>query len=118
MDGFCARQLKAKFDFKAQVWIGRSRAFLGHEADQLSIAATIPPEASISPTLLRRARSVAAEYAKLTAQNAESYDVAVAKKIGELGPVTTALRDWQDAQHVSYIVQSLRLSRLSATPLN
>jgi hypothetical protein len=43
---------------------------------------------------------VAAEHAKLAAQNAEDYDVAVAKKIGELGPVTTALKDWQDAQHV------------------
>jgi hypothetical protein len=43
---------------------------------------------------------VAAEHAKLAAQNAENYDVAVAKKIGELGPVTTALKDWQDAQHV------------------
>jgi hypothetical protein len=62
--------------------------------------AAIPPEASISPTLLTRARLIAAEYAKLAAQNAENYDVAVAKKIGELGPVTTALKDWQNAQHV------------------
>lgn len=63
-------------------------------------AAPASPEASISPTLLTRARSVAAEYTKLAAQNAESYDVAVAKKIGELGPVAAALKDWQDAQHV------------------
>jgi hypothetical protein len=109
LDGFCARQLKAKFDFKAQVRIGRSRAFWDTKLTSFLTAATIPPEASISPTLLTRARSVAAEYAKLTAQNAESYDVAVAKKIGELGPVTTALKDWQDAQHVSYIVPILAL---------
>ena len=43
---------------------------------------------------------IAAEHAKLAAQNAKNYDVAVAKKIGELGPVTTALKDWQNAQHV------------------
>jgi len=51
---------------------------------------------------------VAAEHAKLAAQNAENYDVAVAKKIGELGPVTTALKDWQDAQHVG--LQTLHAS--------
>ena len=62
--------------------------------------ASFPAEASLSPNLLTRAQSGAAEHAKLAAQNAESYDVAVAKKIGELGPVTTALKDWQDAQHV------------------
>lgn len=59
-----------------------------------------PPEASISPALLTRARSVSAEHAKLSAQNAENYDVQVAKKIGELGSITTALKNWQDAQHV------------------
>ena len=81
---------------------------LSKGADFFSLQAAIPPEASISPTLLTRARLVAAEHAKLAAQNAENYDVAVAKKIGELGPVTTALKDWQDAQHVG--VQTLHAS--------
>ena len=54
----------------------------------------------ISPILLQRARSVAAEHQKLSAANAENYDVAVAKKIGELGPTCTALKDWEDANNV------------------
>lgn len=99
LDGFCARQLKVSVDFKAQVRTDECANPLSRELTAFHTA-TVPPEASISPTLLTRARSVAAEYAKLAAQNAESYDVAVAKKLGELGPVTTALRDWQDAQHV------------------
>ncbi|KAJ9497302.1 Peptide chain release factor 1, mitochondrial [Exophiala xenobiotica] len=55
--------------------------------------------AQVSPILLRRARAVAAERDQLSAANAESYDVAVAKKIGELSPVCTALKDWEDAQN-------------------
>ncbi|KIW61566.1 hypothetical protein PV05_01671 [Exophiala xenobiotica] len=53
----------------------------------------------ISPILLRRARAVAAERDQLSAANAENYDVTVAKKIGELSPVCTALKDWEDAQN-------------------
>jgi hypothetical protein len=37
----------------------------------------------------------------LSTANAENYDVAVAKKIGELGPVVAALKEWEDAQSVS-----------------
>ena len=52
-----------------------------------------------------------AEHAKLSAQNAENYDVAVAKKIGELGPVTEALKNWQDAQHVGTASSCLRATQ-------
>ncbi|OCT52845.1 Peptide chain release factor 1, mitochondrial [Cladophialophora carrionii] len=54
--------------------------------------------ADLSPILLRRARTVAAEHQHLSSANAENYDVAVAKKIGELGPVVAALKEWEDAQ--------------------
>ena len=60
--------------------------------------------------LLNRARSVAAEHAKLSAQNAETYDVNTAKKIGELVSVTAALRAWDDAQNVRRIKLSIRLN--------
>lgn len=50
--------------------------------------------------LIDRARSVAAEYSKLSATNAQNYDVAVAKRIGELGPVTAALKEWDEAHSV------------------
>ncbi|KAJ9603901.1 Peptide chain release factor 1, mitochondrial [Cladophialophora chaetospira] len=52
----------------------------------------------LSPILLRRARAIAADHQQLSASNAETYDVAVAKKIGELGPIVTALKEWEDAQ--------------------
>jgi len=43
---------------------------------------------------------VAAEHSKLSKQNAENYDLSVAKRIGELGSVTTALKEYEEAQDV------------------
>jgi hypothetical protein len=43
---------------------------------------------------------VASEHARLSAENAENYDLAVAKKIGEMSPVRAALIEWEDAQNV------------------
>jgi len=54
----------------------------------------------ISPILLERARAISEEHGQLSVRNVENYDVTVAKKIGELGPVTEALRDWENAQNV------------------
>lgn len=54
----------------------------------------------VSPSLLERARGIASEHAKLSLQNAEDYDVSVAKRIGELSSVTSALKEYEDAQHV------------------
>jgi hypothetical protein len=115
---FCAWQLKAKDDFNGQVQTGLGDTPLlldTHEADRLSTAAATPPEASLSPALLARARSVAAEHAKLAAQSAESYDVAMAKRMGELGPVTTALTEWQEAQHVCCYPHSSKMQRCTAS---
>ncbi|EXJ88856.1 peptide chain release factor 1 [Capronia epimyces CBS 606.96] len=61
----------------------------------------------ISPVLLQRARAVAAEHQQLTAANATDYDVGIAKKIGELSSVATALKEWDDAQHSLVELQSL-----------
>src|ERR1700760_942810 len=69
-------------------------------------AALFPASASpgdipvLSSVLLDRARSIAAEHQQLVAANVEKYDVGVAKKIGELGGVVEALKEWEDAQNV------------------
>ncbi|KAK5937567.1 Peptide chain release factor 1, mitochondrial [Knufia obscura] len=52
---------------------------------------------TISPSLLERARNIADEHAKLSAANAENYDLSIAKRIGELGSVTTALKEYEEA---------------------
>lgn len=51
--------------------------------------------ASISPILIARARNLAAEHDKLSAQLAESYNLKLAKRIGELAPTANALQEWQ-----------------------
>jgi len=56
-------------------------------------------EADISPSLLERARNVAAEHKKLSAANAESYDVDTAKRLGELGVIASALKEYEDAHN-------------------
>lgn len=55
---------------------------------------------SVSPSLLERARNISAEHARLTAANAENYDLSVAKRIGALSPVTTALKEYEEAHDV------------------
>ncbi|KIV82939.1 hypothetical protein PV11_05004 [Exophiala sideris] len=65
------------------------------------------PESQVSPVLLRRARAVAAEHAQLSAANADNYGVSVAKKIGELSTVCTALKDWEEAQSSLTELESL-----------
>ena len=69
---------------------------------RLQSTATTSIDGILSPVLLRRAQSVASEHARLSAENAETYDLAVAKKIGEMGPVAAALKEWEDAQNVRF----------------
>lgn len=54
----------------------------------------------LSQGLLERARKTAAEYSRLNGENAESYDITVAKRIGELSSVTTALKEYEAARNV------------------
>lgn len=53
----------------------------------------------ISPGLLDRARNIANEHKTLSAANAENYEVDTAKRIGELGVVVSALKEYEDAQN-------------------
>ena len=62
--------------------------------------AGVDSEAAPSSILLQRARSIAAEHATLSAQNAESYDVSVAKRVGELTSTASIVKEWEDAQIV------------------
>lgn len=51
----------------------------------------------ISPSLLARAQSIAAEHEKLSREIQEGYDSQSARKIGELSTVTNALKEWEAA---------------------
>ena len=50
--------------------------------------------------MLNRARSIAAEHARLSEQLADSFDTKTAKRVGELAPVTNALKEWDKANEV------------------
>ncbi|KAF2092105.1 release factor [Saccharata proteae CBS 121410] len=53
---------------------------------------------SISPALLSRARSIAAEHDQLTKKLAENFDINTAKRIGEISRVADALKEWDRAE--------------------
>lgn len=71
-------------------------------ADFSAIATANP---IISPALLGRARSVAAEHGKLAQQLSVEYDTEVAKKVGELSTTVKALEDWELASSVCRIAE-------------
>ena len=66
---------------------------------QSTNTALIPP---ISPTLLGRARALAAEHAQLSKQLDSEYDIQLAKKAGALANVAEALNGWEAANNVSH----------------
>ena len=53
---------------------------------------------AFSPALLARARGMAAEHDKLSSETSETFDMKIAKRIGELKSVATALKEWEDTQ--------------------
>lgn len=61
---------------------------------------TVSPLHSLSAALLGRARSVSAEHAQLSKHLASGYDIAVARKLGELSTTAKALENWELAQNV------------------
>lgn len=63
-----------------------------HRADAPSSAS------SLAPSLLRRARSLAAEHDALQTTLGAAFDAAKAKRVGELRRVATALEDWDAAR--------------------
>lgn len=61
---------------------------------------TCSSDSGLSPVLLTRARLLASEHAKLTDRLAESFDAKIAKRAGELAPVTSVLKEWDNANDV------------------
>ncbi|KAJ5937473.1 hypothetical protein N7454_004773 [Penicillium verhagenii] len=61
----------------------------------------------LSQVLLTRARLLATEHANLTDRLAESFDAKVAKRAGELAPVTSALKEWDNAKDSILELKSL-----------
>ncbi|KAJ5639849.1 uncharacterized protein N7484_007711 [Penicillium longicatenatum] len=64
-------------------------------------------DSGLSPVLLTRARLLASEHAKLTDRLAESFDAKVAKRAGELAPVTSVLKEWDHANDSIVELKSL-----------
>jgi peptide chain release factor 1 len=52
---------------------------------------------SIPPALLSRARNIAVEHKTLTEKLADGFDTKSAKKLGEYGPIVSALEKWDKA---------------------
>ena len=65
--------------------------------NQSSLTTSSP---SISPTLLGRARALAAEHAELSRRLNSGYDTKLAKKAGSLSAVAEALNGWEAANNV------------------
>jgi peptide chain release factor 1 len=55
----------------------------------------------IIPSLLERARSITKEHSELSNQLSNGYDAKIAKKVGELTPIVTALQLWEKANEVN-----------------
>jgi peptide chain release factor 1 len=72
-------------------------ARLSSQADPNTKQATIE---TVPPALLTRARDVALEHKKLTEKLANGFEARVAKKLGQYGPVVSALGRWDKAQEV------------------
>ncbi|KAJ5710736.1 Peptide chain release factor class I/class II [Penicillium malachiteum] len=58
---------------------------------------SVHSDSSLSPVLLTRARLLASEHSKLADRLSDSFDAKVAKRAGELAPVTSVLREWEKA---------------------
>jgi len=63
--------------------------------------------------LLTRARLLASEHAKLTDRLAESFDAKIAKRAGELAPVTSVLKEWDNANDVGGSIFPTSLSPIN-----
>ncbi|KAF2758538.1 release factor [Pseudovirgaria hyperparasitica] len=72
-----------------------------------SIARTVDQKDGISPVLISRARELAKEHSRLESELSDSFDSSTAKKAGELGPVASALNEWDKARDSINELQTL-----------
>ncbi|KAJ5377882.1 Peptide chain release factor 1 [Penicillium cataractarum] len=68
---------------------------------------TAHTDSGLSPVLLTRARLLAAEHAKLSDKLAEAFDAKVAKRAGEIAPVSAVLKEWDSANESIVELKSL-----------
>lgn len=66
--------------------------------------------AGISQALLARARSLTNEHSTLSAHLAEVFDAKLAKRVGELAPIASTLKEWEHANSVCFSPMYLGLS--------
>lgn len=74
-------------------------------ASVLNIYSVASSAHSISPVLLGRARTIAAEHAKLSNQLAQNYDNDIARRAGELQGASRALQEWETINNVGLFAQ-------------
>lgn len=58
------------------------------------------PESGVSAALLNRARSLAKEHSALSTRLVNSFDVSLAKRVGELAPISKAVQEWDSINEV------------------
>ncbi|ETN46634.1 uncharacterized protein HMPREF1541_00820 [Cyphellophora europaea CBS 101466] len=84
---------------------------------QSTAATSTLPVDGPSPILLRRARIIAAEHATLSAENAKDYSVTTAKRIGEISPIASALKAYEEARASIVELESLLVDPSTDTEL-
>lgn len=84
------------YDTRLRVSVSTSRFPSKEDSD--TTQATIE---SVPTALLTRARDISLEHRTLTEKLANGFEARVAKKVGEYGPVVTALGQWDKANEVS-----------------
>ncbi len=62
----------------------------------------------ISPALLNRARSVAAEHALLSTQLDGRFDSKTAKRAGEIAAVASNVKKWEESEKVGSLFSFIR----------
>ncbi|KAI0134047.1 hypothetical protein BJ170DRAFT_608359 [Xylariales sp. AK1849] len=81
-------------------WVCRrcARALAQPFKRQFLRQASTDAQTSLPPALLQRARGISAEHAQLESTLSNSFDPKLAKRLGEVSRVATALKEWEAAQ--------------------
>ncbi|KAF2155126.1 release factor [Myriangium duriaei CBS 260.36] len=95
-------------------WLSTSTIYR-HNSHPFSRAQSTSPETTLSPTLLTRARALAAEHTTLSASLAESFSTRLARRLGPLQRTSSALTQYDTALTSLTELQSL-LSDPSTDP--
>ncbi|GFF49636.1 peptide chain release factor 1 [Aspergillus lentulus] len=82
-----------------------ARTTLSHRA--ISQQRNLNTSSHLSPALLTRARSLATEHTRLSAQLTDSFDAKIAKRVGELASIAQALQEWDRAHESLSELRSL-----------